>query len=455
MQNVYKEVDSLDTRCYNEFQLSQDILMENAANAIASYIRANIKLKSTILIIVGGGNNGADGIALARILHDEYNTKLYLALPIKSKMALIQLNRAKLVGVMMTQNIENSDVIVDAILGSGINRELPTNIIELIDKLNLLNAIKIACDVPTAYRFKADTTITMGAAKWSLYEDYAKDYVGDIIVANLGVSQTVYQMPSNTKLLEFSDMKLPTREIQNSHKGVFGHLSIIGGLRQGAQIISALSATRFGVGLTTIITQNNNNIPYEIMSNTTLPTNTTAIAIGMGLGKEYDKSTLNSTLPMIIDADLFNDINILNILKKENVVLTPHPKEFISMYNMVFNSKISIENLQTNRFKYLQLLANKYPNIVFLLKGANVLIARGDNIYINPYGTNRLSKGGSGDVLSGLIGSLLAQGYTPLEAAITSSLAHTKLATLYSGLDFSMMPNDLIDNIKLLLNSTI
>lgn len=447
MQNIYEEVNSLDLRCYEEFGLTQDLLMENAANAIATFIRTNFIANSSIMIVAGPGNNGADGITLARILHEEFQVKLFLTAEPSTEIGKLQLERAKKIGVNLCVETSDADIIIEAIYGTGLNKELNNETINLIDTLNSYKGYKIACDIPTGYKFKANTTITMGGHKISMYEDYAKDKVGEVVVATLGISQKVYQIDSNTKLLDYTDMRLPLRKEKNTHKGTFGHLTVVSGEKIGASVLCAQAATKFGAGLTTIITKEK-NIPYEIMSSRELPKNTTALAIGMGLGNEYDKKLLDCSVPIIVDADLFDDDIILEILEKRDIVLTPHPKEFVMMYNKVYDENLTIEQLQQNRFKYIKEIALKFPTITFLLKGANVLIAQGDKVFVNTYGSNKLSKGGSGDVLSGLIGSLLAQGYSPLEATITSSLAHTKLASLYVGDNFSLTPNDLIDNIK-------
>jgi len=138
---------------------------------------------------------------------------------------------------------------------------------------------------------------------------------------------------------------------------------------------------------------------------------------------------------------------VLDILKRDSVVITPHVKEFVSLLKIAGIADISVEELQKERFKYAEMFCRAYPKVTLLLKGANVIIAQDNTFYINPHGTQSLAKGGSGDVLSGLIGALLAQGYAPLDAAIHGSLAHTKLALLYEGADFSLTPDDLIASI--------
>lgn len=183
-----------------------------------------------------------------------------------------------------------------------------------------------------------------------------------------------------------------------------------------------------------------------------LPENTTAIALGMGLGNYESKEIqelLNSSLPKVIDADLCYDEMVLTALK-ENTIITPHPKEFCALLKICDIAQIDIKELQNNRFKYALMFSAKYPNVVLYLKGANSIIAHEFKLYVNSYGTSVLSKGGSGDVLAGLMASLLAQGYTSLNAAISASLAHSVAAKHYEGNNYSLTPQDLIRLIKIL-----
>jgi hydroxyethylthiazole kinase-like uncharacterized protein yjeF len=460
MQKVFDEVDTLDNRCYTEYGLSEDILMENAAISIKEYITNNFSKDKSILIVAGSGNNGADGIALARMLHKEYDIKLYLPLDTKSNMAKLQLKRAKLIGVHIIESICSCDVVVDAIFGSGLSRVLSDEIAYTIESMSELKAYKIACDIPSGISkdgkaspiaFRADTTITMGALKKALFLDQAKDYVGDIVVANLGISKEIYESSSDCYLLEKSDISLPLRESQDTHKGTFGHLATIMGNKEGASMLTATSALAFGVGLSSIISDERiQSLPYEIMQSDNIPANSTAIAIGMGLGESYNvsmlKEILSHDIPYVIDADMFYKPQILQMLHKP-VVLTPHPKEFVSLLSITSIANIDIQTLQDNRFKYIKQFSLKYPNTVILLKGANTLIAQNGTIYINSLGTSALSFGGSGDVLAGLVGSLLAQRYDILDATITASLAHS-LSVDNSINSYGYTPNDLIYNIK-------
>ena len=466
MQKVFKEVGTLDIRCYEQFGLSEDILMEHAATSMQNFIEDIFDDGSSVLIVSGVGNNGADGIALARLLHKKYNISLFTPFGVKSQMAKLQLKRAEYIGIepLISYNAleENYDVVVDCLFGSGLSRELDKNSITIIEKLNLQNGYKLSCDIPSGINkngqidsvaFFAHTTITMGALKRSLFSDGVKDHIGEIIVADLGVQRDIYEVDSECFLLDLVDMKLPNRKSKNTHKGTFGHLAVITGQKEGAGILSAQSGFALGAGLVSIVAHEKLECGHHIMQSHQIPSNTTAIALGMGLGA-YDikeiKDILNNDIAKVIDADLFYEEDILNALDKDNVVLTPHPKEFCSLLKICGFGDIDIKTLQSNRFEYVEKFCNKYPNVILLLKGSNVLIGKDENIYINPHGTNKLSFGGSGDVLSGFIASLLAQGYTPLDAAISGSLIHSKVALEYKGSDFSMSPYDLIDGVKYL-----
>ena len=136
--------------------------------------------------------------------------------------------------------------------------------------------------------------------------------------------------------------------------------------------------------------------------------------------------------------------------KKRNLVLTPHPKEFSSLLKITSVAFVSTKEVQENRFELVREFCKKYPDVVLLLKGANTLIGQNEKIFINPYGSNALSKGGSGDVLGGLIGSLLSQGYSTLDAAINASLAHSLSSLKFNKNNYALTPFDLIEGVKCL-----
>ena len=463
MQNLYNEVATLDKRCYEQFELSEDILMEHAADGMVDYIRANYDDDSKIIIVCGAGNNGADGIVLARLLTADYDVVILLPFGVKSPMAKLQYSRAQSLHVTLIDTLEPCDILVDALFGSGFSRTFDTKTRTLLEQMNSIDASKIACDIPSGLHldgtledasFLADITLTMGALKRGMYSDKAKEIIGEVQVLDLGISRHLYEIQSPWKLLDRDDLHLPSRHTQNSHKGSYGHLSVICGEKEGAAVITGSAALRFGTGLVTLVSNENVNIPYELMQSHLLPLNTSAIAVGMGLGQEFSENELynflHNDLPLILDADIFSHPMLLSLLKRKNIILTPHPKEFIALYKACTLGEIDIASLQNNRFKYVENFCKKYPHITLLLKGANVIIAEDKQFFINPHGSNILSKGGSGDVLAGIIGALLAQGIAPLDAAINASLAHTQAALNLTCNTYAMTPIDLIESLKTL-----
>ena len=462
MQKVFQNCYALDKKCYEEYGLTEDILMEHAAAGLANHIRKCFPKDTSVLIVAGVGNNGADGMVLARQLHGDYNVKLCVPFDVKSDMAKIQLDRAKHLGIKVSVTLEDADVIVDALLGAGLNKPLNESMEHIVHQLNAFKGYKIACDVPTGVgehglmpiAFMADVTVAMGARTEALYLDENKDAVGDIQCVDLGLSALFYGGQSQVCLLEEADVKLPSRTRQNSHKGSFGHAAVFCGEKEGAGIISAMSAASFGAGLTTLVVHEKVTPPAYLMSSTVVPDNATALAIGMGLGGYFEseflqKYVVQSHLPIVIDADALLSEEILAVLeqKEREIVVTPHPKEFVVMWKILTGKQLTVTEVQAKRFDMARLFNIKYPHVTLLLKGANTLIMQKEQMYINPLGCSKLSKGGSGDVLSGLIVSLLAQGYSAIEASIQGSLALVMAANNYKGASYAMLSTDIIDEV--------
>jgi hydroxyethylthiazole kinase-like uncharacterized protein yjeF len=286
----------------------------------------------------------------------------------------------------------------------------------------------------------------------------AKEVVGRIWRIDLGVRYNHYtkEMPVASYLLRRSDLMPPSRDFsKTTHKGSFGHAVVFCGDKEGAGIMAAMAASRFGAGLTTLVAHERIAPPPHLMHGSEVPESATALAIGMGLGDHMEsdflrKNVTKSHLPVVLDADSFRHEELLEILQQteREVVLTPHPKEFTVLWEAVGGETITVEQVQDDRFGAVRQFGARFPHVTLLLKGANMLIAQEGKIYINPYGSSRLAKGGSGDVLSGLIVALMAQGYSGLDAAIQGSLALTQAATQYAGADYAMLPMDLIDALK-------
>ncbi|WP_120823434.1 NAD(P)H-hydrate dehydratase [Helicobacter pylori] len=464
MLSVYEKVNALDKRAIEELFLSEDVLMENAAMALERAVLQNASLGAKVIILCGSGDNGGDGYALARRLMGRFKTLVFEMKRAKSPMCQLQKERAKKAGVTIKTYEENAlnqnlecDVLVDCVVGSAFKGELEPFLD--FESLSQKARFKIACDIPSGIdskgrvdkgAFKADLTISMGAIKSCLLSDKAKDYVGELEVGHLGVFNQIYEIPTDTFLLEKSDLKLPLRDRKNAHKGDYGHAHVLLGKHSGAGLLSAISALSFGSGVVSVqaleceITSNNK--PLELVFCENFPNPLSAFALGMGLEnipKDFNKWL--GLAPCVLDAGVFYHKEVLQALEKE-VILTPHPKEFLSLLKLV-GINISMLELLDNKLEIARDFSQKYPKVVLLLKGANTLIAHQGRVFINILGSVALAKAGSGDVLAGLIVSLLSQNYTPLDAAINASLAHA-LAGLEFKNNYALTPLDLIEKIK-------
>jgi len=464
MKNLYLDTRVLDERAGEKFDLSEELLMENAAAAIANFIRKKFKKGVRVLGICGGGNNGADVLCALRMLEGEFECEFILASKNLKPLATKQLERAKFAGVRESKDVENSlnsaKCLIDGLFGSGLNRALDQNLTNLISKINASPAYIIACDIPSGLSsegkvlgacVKVDATITMGARKLALYSDVAKDYVGKIKLATLGISAQNYECESDYHLLEKCDLVLPNRKNQCVNKGDFGHAFIISGEHIGASKLCAKAAFAFGAGLVSVIGEQGLNLPTHIMQASKICEKMNAGALGMGLGKkgveELEVQILKGK-KLVLDADIFYSPKVLDLLS-ENCVLTPHPKEFCSLLKICKMADIDVQTLQENRHAYAKAWSEKF-NAVLVLKGANTIIAKDGQIYVMPYGKSTLAKGGSGDVLSGLVLALLTQGYEPLDAAISATLAHAlSLRNFYKN-SYALEPTDIIKGVKCL-----
>ncbi|GAA8750802.1 NAD(P)H-hydrate dehydratase [Helicobacter pylori] len=462
MLSVYEKVNALDKRALEKFNLSEDILMENAAMALERAVLQNASLGAKVIILCGSGDNGGDGYALARRLAGRFKTLVFEMKPAKSPMCQLQKERAKKVGVAIKTWEEKNedlecDVLIDCVVGSNFKGELEPFL--NFESLSQKARFKIACDIPSGIdskgrvdkrAFKAHMTISMGAIKSCLLSDRAKDYIGELKVGHLGVFNQIYEIPTDTFLLEKSDLKLPLRDKKNAHKGDYGHAHILLGKHSGAGLLSALSALSFGSGVVSVqaleceITSSNK--PLELVFCENFPNPLSAFALGMGLeGFPKDFNKWLELAPCVLDAGVFYHKEVLQALEKE-VVLTPHPKEFLSLLKLL-GINMSMLELLDNKLEIARNFSQKYPKVVLLLKGANTLIAHQGWIFINILGSVALAKAGSGDVLAGLILSLLSQNYTPLDAAINASLAHA-IASLEFKNNYALTPLDLIEKIK-------
>lgn len=457
MKKIYINSQNFDKNAVEIYRLSELILQENAAKEIANLIRSKLELGSKILFLCGGGNNASDAIATSRMLNGDYECELFFTTKNLNSNCITQLKIANNLGVKTADKIDDFSCVVDGIFGSGLNRAMDKNIVDIINNINNCNALKIAVDCPSGLCangsifgtcFKANFTVSMGVRKLCLYSDLAKDFIGEIILGNLGLSESKFSNNLSDFLLEICDLQLPKRNILNTNKGDFGHAFIACGDMEGAAKITALSALNMGAGLVSVVSKENINLDKQIMQKKEF-LGANAIALGMGLGASKIDIDNISNLPIVIDADMFYRNEVLEFVNLQNSILTPHPKEFSSLLNLVGMGNFEIKDIQNNRFELTREFSKNFRSIL-VLKGANTIIAKDGILYISNLGSPLLSVGGSGDALAGIILAYLAQGYTPLNSAINGTLAHAKTALDYKKNAYSFTTNDIIEGIKCL-----
>lgn len=357
---------------------------------------------------------------------------------------------------VLHDEITSADCIIDGIFGSGLNKALSSEICEILSLVNSAKSLKIAVDVPSGIdkfgrilggAFCADLTIAMGALKLALFSDAAKDYVGQIKVANLGISRSNFEGRSEYFLLQKSDLKLPLRRKQNTNKGDFGHTYVVSGQMSGAAHMAALAAHAIGSGLVSVVSEGPLNLSPILMQKSSFDA-ARVVVCGCGLGeRKIDLAALRGK-SCVIDADLCYEREILSLLNaNSNLILTPHPKEFCSLLKIAGIADLSVSELQERRFELARAWSEKFSGVL-VLKGANTLIAQAGIIYVCDKGSAALAKGGSGDVLAGLIGGLLAQNYSPLQASTCGVLAHALAARAFAKNSYALNPLDLIEEVK-------
>lgn len=378
-----------------------------------------------------------------------------------------------------------SSIIVDCLFGIGFHGELSKEFLQIFDILNKIKAVKIACDIPSALYFHADFTVTMGAHKTALFSDKAKAVCGTIIQAPLGIPSNVFEsfLPPDAFLLEMSDAKLPFRKNKSAHKGTYGHTSVFACQRSGAAILAATSALNFGSGLTSILKTSFSDLEQfrispQLMITETIPQKTTCIILGPGFYEDTDSVFIFNEIftwfrmtenpAIVLDAGVFGCTSFITFLKQlssvsnAKIVLTPHLLEMSRFLNQLKDSfpnefldfvenDFTVQTLANDSNKKIALskkIMQIFPNVTIVIKSADTFIAAENQVFICDEGRQNLAKGGSGDVLAGLIGSLLAQRYSTKDAAITGVLAHANASKKFGGEAYDLTPEKLINEIS-------
>lgn len=484
-------------------------LMENAGTACARRFAESSSRVSrrSAVILCGGGNNGGDGLVIARLLagwQAEVTVILVQGTPateIARSMyqRLLEtpgvqiLDAARETGVSLFQ-LRQADVIFDCIFGTEFHGEITGVPAQMIEAANQTQAVRIAVDIPSgisgdtgacsAVTFHADQTFALAALKKAHSLPASRPFCGEISCLEIGIPREAFsEVTSSTSIpVAFSDLAalLPARDPQ-ANKGNFGKLLLIAGRAGmgGAAMMATLAALRCGCGLTTLASAQSTVTACfpHLMEAMTLPLEetddgavsarniplliqrlhqSTACVVGCGLGTGSSVTELvtaliqESTIPLVLDADGINalsgDINIVQTAKAP-VILTPHPKEFSRICGK------SVAQIEADREEAASSFARAY-SVILVLKGHETLTALPDGtLYRNTTGNAAMAKGGSGDVLAGMIGSFLAQGFAPDCAARLAVCLHgaagEDCAARLS--EYSVLARDLIDALPVLL----
>ncbi|ABV88858.1 bifunctional ADP-dependent NAD(P)H-hydrate dehydratase/NAD(P)H-hydrate epimerase [Shewanella pealeana] len=476
-----EQVRTAELNAVNSGSVSLYQLVERAGAAAFQVISERQANTSRIVILAGHGNNGADAYVTATLLLEAgFCVKLQASTPSNPSDELTcAIHRFLEAGGEAVKfcgsQIAEAEVIVDGLLGTGITGELSAELAIVIDAVNKSSAWVLSLDVPsglnpdtgsyTTAAIEADVTLTFGALKQGLLTGKARHNCGELLIAELGLTGYLPE-PSATQIVCNQCIKALVPRKRDAHKGDCGKVSVIGGDygMAGAVRLAAEGCLRSGAGLVTVISRPE----HQLIVSATRPELmfwgcelvdmevylrlgwASALVIGPGLGTDdwgYNllKAVDLSDKPCVIDADGLNLLKDMPMRQKD-WILTPHPGEAARLLD------ISIEEIEQDRFKAVSLLHQEYGGVI-VLKGAGTLIYDGNKCVVAPVGNPGLASGGCGDVLAGVIGGLVAQGYSSMEAACLAVVIHGGAADLAARMgERGMLASDLMPYIRQLVN---
>lgn len=496
-----RQMKESDSTAINEYGIESLVLMERAAYETAKIIVESYGTDISVGVMAGSGNNGGDGIAIARILseksiHTEINmigdtNKL-------TKETATQLDTAKKLNIPIYYGLEHTsyDVIVDAIFGIGITRAVEGKYKDAINAINASKAKIVAVDIPSGINaddgrimgcaVNADITVTFQFRKLGLVLYNGAINAGKLYCVPIGIPKAV--VDDNNAVVTFTDskkdLKLPNRS-PAGNKGSFGKVLLIAGSRNmgGACILSATSAFRIGAGMVRVFTADDNrdtllnSLPEAIidiyegddagqLSDEEKQSLITAIkwsnvvAIGPGLSLSHKAQEIlqftleNCDKPMVIDADALNILsqndNLLqqfefgNKHSDSDIVFTPHLGELSRLM------KLSVDNIKSDILESARIFSKKY-DVTIVCKDARTVVAKsGKTTYLNTSGNEGMASAGSGDVLTGIISGMIAQGYSGYDGAVMGVYAHGLAGDIAKDKTSSyyMVAHDIIESLK-------
>lgn len=450
-----------DARTIENIGLPSVVLMERAALKTVEVMEREHINCSKALVVCGSGNNGGDGFAIARLLMQKGCQVTVCFAGKESSMSeecRLQYQIAENLGILIVTELpeEEYTVIVDAVFGVGLNREISGSYHALISRMNEKQGAKVAVDIPSGIHagtgrvlgiaFRAGLTVAFQCEKLGTVLFSGKEYAGKTVTAEIGIDVSFMNgLQEVCYTLEPEDVPryLPKRRM-NSHKGTYGKVLMITGSAgmAGAAYLSAKAAYTCGAGLVRIYTaEENREILQQLLPEAVISTYkdyeketleqllswADVVCIGCGLGQnqisaKLVKGTMEMCrVPCVIDADGINLLSCFRELLREAdmpVVMTPHMKEMAGF------SGESIDELAKDRFSKLLKFTGQYPAVCVLKDARTVVADRIHPFFVNTAGNQSMAKAGAGDVLAGVITGLLAGGLQAYEAAVLGVYLH-------------------------------
>lgn len=457
------QIRSADQATIANEPISSLDLMERASGKVSGWIADQEDWNdSTFFVFCGVGNNGGDGLVIARHLHQSGYTVEVFVIPYSTNYSedfqqnLDSINALSIPVLFLDKNTpfpqpEKDDVIVDAIFGTGLNREPEGHVLQIIEKINASACTILSVDVPsglflekpTQIAVQSDYLLTFQFTKLAFYLPDNSKFIKKVYVLDIGLSADFIENERTAFYYTNSEtIKNLWRSVSKfAHKGTQGHALLIGGSfgKMGSIFLSSHAALRSGAGLLTAFVPKCGmdilqiGLPEamviadeteDLISNIRFPFEPDAVGIGPGLGQEevtqqaFYQFLEHTKSPMVVDADALNILSKnpswIELLQSKTI-LTPHPKE---LQRLIGSWESDFEKIEKTRT-----FARKH-DLVILIKGAYTMVIDATELHVNSTGNPALSTAGSGDVLTGILTGLLAQGYEPLQAAIIGVYIH-------------------------------
>lgn len=485
---LVEQIREIEKLAAERFNISNQDLMERAGQAAFNYLKQLWPQAQRIAVICGAGNNGGDGYVLARIAYEHgLKVSIWQVGDIQRFTELTRLayDTCKQLGIRIHSfenyiDLHDVEVVVDALFGIGLKDKVSRRVLYLFEAINNSKIPVLALDVPSGINantgaknisaIKAFATITFIGNKLGLFTGAGIAHVGKLQCSTLDLPDKIFASISPKidviKIKDYKDFLKPRPK--DMHKGDAGHVLIVGGEpgHSGAVLMAGLAALRIGAGLVTIATHPshahvlNINAPEIMCRGIRLATTlnpflekATVVVIGPGLGQTYwSKHLLNKVLlcdkPLVVDADALN-LLAKKPVNKNNWILTPHPGEAARLLGE------TSEMIQNNRLNSLIQIQQKFDGVC-VLKGAGTLVLAPNELpSICTTGNPGMASGGMGDILSGIIGGLLAQGLSVAAAAKLGVWLHGRAADLAVEQDGErgLLATDLLPRLRQLINN--